>query len=120
MATISTQPQTLDITHYRGDDFVLDCKIVDGSNNAIDMTGYTIRMQVRKASKLGPIVWEWDSSLGIGDLTIASNTLVFKLSRLETDTYPFSGYFDIEWTTPTGVRETWVAGKFDLTEDVSK
>ena len=42
--------EVLDITCMRHDTFKLDMDWTDSSNNAIDLTAYTFKMQVRKRS----------------------------------------------------------------------
>ena len=111
-------PAILDFEHYKGDTFnqVPFEILIDAV--PLDLTDALIKMQLRKN-------YEKDVAL---ELSIANNKLQFINASLGTfkiieqiiDIESFNYIYDLQITLPSGDVETYIKGKFNIINDVTR
>ena len=109
----------LNFSTKRGDTFDEVLFELKKDGTAIDLTGATIKMQLRKAAG-GPIFLEFTSVSSAG-ITITDATAgKFKINsviiNLEANVY----LYDIEITFASGEVRTWVSGQFTILNDITR
>jgi hypothetical protein len=120
-------PGSLDLTIYRGDDFLLDFTIhetnLDGSvGDPLDLTGWTVKAEVRvtvdtvgTALLTFTAVVDSDQSGNPGLVHItASNSLTAALGSGNI------GVYDVQLTDPGSLKHTFLKGSVSVTPDVTK
>jgi hypothetical protein len=108
---------------YIGDDFEATETIVDDQGNAVDMTGYSFKMQIRTCKNSPTVIHELNSPAinGIDITNAASGIIVLSISS--TDTLNFSEQnvvYDLFWTDDSGKIKTILQGNFLILERVTK
>lgn len=112
-------PANLDITLVRGDTWEVIFQVrEDDGVTPIDLTGYTVKIQVRRVP-LDPEAPSLDLAIGTG-ITVATpangEIAVFaQTSGLVACEY----VWDLQLTAPGGRIETLMGGKFTLVQDVT-
>jgi hypothetical protein len=101
------------ITRYRGDTFTLGISVVDSDGESVSQEGVDVRFTI----DCDPAVTEEseDVTVEIEDNSITI-TVPYGLMEVAVGTYPF----DVETTTPGGVRQTLVLGDLEIREDVTQ
>ena len=93
----------------------------DGSTDPIDLSGFEIRMQVRKSIDC-PVILELTNS--DVDTGISIEDALNGIFRIDEFVVPnvgsFSYKYDIEFKYPSGVVKTYIKGNFPIEEDVTK
>lgn len=110
----------LDITCRKNDTFSLDLDIKDASGNALDLTSYTFKMEVRSSTDSG------------GTLVISSEPIRFPTAdeegnltiKIEASDMGVSAgvyVYDLQATldSPSTVT-TWLYGTFKINEDITE
>lgn len=108
----------LDITCRRYDTFKLDMDWTDSDNDAIDLTAYSFKMQVRKKSTSGTVILTFDDNDFTAD---ANGNLV--VSKAGTDMSMKGGnyVYDMQATHTTSSEvQTWLKGLFIVNDDVTE
>lgn len=121
----SNAPCESNIEIYRGDTWSLQfvAKRPDGS--IVDLTGYSLRAQIRKKRNADEIVKSFsavidDAAAGLFSLTLQASVTA-ELDCGETRYAPASQYFwDVELTSPSGNRYTTHAGVAVVIPDTSR
>lgn len=93
------------------------------NNTAVDLSTYTARMQVREDYDK-PIILELSTAdgtitVGSGSGDTANVTLKFK-SNITSIMTKYSGIYDLELVSPTGLVLKFIEGKFNLRREVTK
>lgn len=86
---------------------------------AVDLTGTTISLQVRKQACLDPIIDISTDTSGIS-LEDAANG-IFRIESLivpQVDSYSY--IYDLQFTFPNGVVQTYLKGAFPIEGDVTE
>ena len=110
--------EVLDITCMRHDTFELDMDWEDSDDNAIDLTAYTFKMQVRKKSDSASAVLTFDDSDFTKD---ASGNLVAKKAGTAMTLKAGNYRYDLQAThTSTSSVTTWLNGLFIVKDDVTE
>lgn len=108
--------QSLDITCRRGDTFKLVMNITDSSNQPVDVTQYSFRMEVKSSVSGDPV-----TTFTNADFEKNSNgTLTIK--KAATDMlFAAGGYlYDIEATLNSdNTVQTWITGTLVLNQDIT-
>lgn len=87
-----------ELQHKRGDTFVLQCEAKNDSGTAINLTGWTIKAQI-KAQVRGR--WSFADTFVVSVTNAASGT--FKITKSDTKSWPVGlAYMDIEYTDGSG------------------
>ena len=110
----------LNFTLTIGDTFSEVAFEVKKNGTAIDLTGATIKMQLRKNySDVSPaLALTSVSSAGITITTAASGQ--FKINEQIIDIEVFNYVYDIQFTLSTGEVKTYVKGGFNITPEVTR
>ncbi len=118
------------ITQKKGDTFkarTLTFFSDEANTVPIDLSGYSVLMQVRKAGKANTAVLEWTTDPASGeDATITiggdDNNVITLAQRSGSimDIDPFNYVYDIQMTSSTGIVSTYIEGQFTITQDVSR
>lgn len=105
-------PQRHDITVYQGDTFRFNM-VFNGTEDAIDITGWTGKCQVRGTD--GAVVTEANITLTDPE----AGTLEVDFG--DTGQVPGGEYkYDIEMTDTGGGKRTYIGGKFIVLEDITE
>lgn len=110
-----------DITINQGATYELTITWKDSAGTAINLTGYTARMQVRETySSTTPIV-SLTSGSGI-TLGGAAGTIAIVISATTTAalTAPFSGVYDLEIVSAAGVVTRLIQGTATVSAEVTR
>lgn len=131
MASPHTLPIRVDFDAYRGDDWtrmfepIYD---VAGVATALDMTGWTGRMQIRESdADDAPVLLEVNSAMGqviCGPQSGGGRTwqLLVYITAAQTASLPAGlvAYYDIELTKTDGKKTTFYFGSFCVEGDISR
>ena len=108
--------QDLDITCMKNDTFKLDMDWVDGNSNAIDLTSYTFKAQVRKKST-DSVILTFETSDFTGD---ASGNLLMQKSASNMNIKAGVYEYDLQSTHTDGTVSTWMGGLFVIQQDITE
>ena len=107
----------VDITCRRGDTFTLEFTFTDDAGDAIDLSSYTWKMDVKETdTSSGDIIADDSftySGNNSGELTVSATATV--MAAVSGGTY----VYDLQ-STNGGVVKTWVYGIFKVNEDISE
>ena len=107
---------------FIGDDFRATLTITQ-NNVAVDVTGYSFKMQIRKCKSSSIIVHELNSPAASGiDISQAANGII-TLTISSTDTINFAeqnAVYDLFWTDTSGEKKTISQGNFQIIERITK
>jgi hypothetical protein len=110
----------LNFTHTKGDTFNEVAFEVKKNGTAIDLTGATIRMQLRKQYSDASAVLSL-TSVGSAGITITNATSgQFKINAQIIDIEVFNYVYDIQFTLVSGEVKTYVKGGFNVTPEVTR
>jgi hypothetical protein len=123
-------PGNYDWTIYQGDQFIFTFTLQTWTNYptkpevlaAENLTGKTVRFQVRKSATSATILASGSTATGeVVVATPANGTIVITISGLVTKLFDFScGHYDIETYTDINNPETVLEGKVTLTKQVTR
>ena len=110
----------LNFTHTKGDTFNEVAFEVKKNGTAINLTGATIRMQLRKNYSDTAAILSFTSvgSAGITITTAASG--LFKINAQIIDIEVYNYVYDIQFTLASGEVKTYVKGGFNVTPEVTR
>lgn len=126
-----SKPAVLDIDIYRGDttDITLRfrTRVFNGAQGGytagdyINLTGYTIRAQVRQLAGSEVILAEFTCYLSDQSNAATVGGVVATLTSAQTTTLPIgTSYWDLQLTAPDGTVKTFVAGATNVIADVTR
>lgn len=104
-------------SHVKGDTFKAITFTVTVNDDPLDLTGASIRMQLR-LSPLHPVAYELSTAGDQIEITDAVNGK-FQIKKQIIDFPAAVYYYDIEITLADGDVKTYVAGKWQITQDVT-
>jgi len=120
MATVSTDiAQTLDITHRRGDTLLLNINFKDSSGTALNIDGYTFKMEIRRENTDDVVSGALISTSPT--ISSAATNGIILINVPYTDMIGLVGgeyVYDIQASNSSGIQ-TWVTGEFLVEEDVT-
>ena len=117
------QPASLDLTIYKGSTFVKSIQWKTGDPAvAVDLTGCTARMQVRKSPCDSVILESLSTSNGKILITDAINgKFQIRISADVSSAYTFvSGVYDLELVFPDGTITRIIEGNFIAMPEVTR
>lgn len=117
------QPANLDLTIYKGSTFVKSIQWKTGDPAvAVDLTGCTARMQVRKNPCDSAILESLTTENGKIVITEPLNgKLEIRISAQTSSAYTFiSGVYDLELVFPNGIVIRIIEGGFTAVPEVTK
>ena len=109
---MAIQPATYNMTVQRRSDHSIQLVFKDGSNNAIDLTGFTVAAQV----------WEETRTTKYADFAVAytnrtTGTVDISLADTQTATFaPSKLKYDVLLTNPSGLKEYYLEGDIIMSE----
>lgn len=110
----------LNFTHTKGDTFNEVAFEVKKNGTAINLTGATIKMQLRKQYSDVSAVLSL-TSVGSAGITITNATNGhFKINAQIIDIEVFNYVYDIQITLSSGEVKTYVKGGFNVTPEVTR
>ena len=108
----------MNFSHIKGDTFDEVAFSIKINNIALDLTGATIKMQLKKNSN-SPASLSLTSVSSAG-ITITSPTAgLFKINEQIIDIEVFNYAYDIQLTLASGVVKTYVSGTFNITKEIT-
>jgi hypothetical protein len=109
----------LDFTHLKGDTFEAVNFQMLINTVALNLTGCTLRMQLRK--EYGGIVYLSLTSVANAGLTITNPANgLFKINRQIINLDSANYIYDIELIKADGTIKTYINGNFSITNDVTR
>jgi len=103
-----------DVRMTQGDTFSEQVLMEDSDGEAIDLTGYTFRSQLRRTADDG-IVAEFSMSTNLATSTV-TRTLNAGVTQGLEGTY----VHDLQWTNPSGQVRTLFSGEFEIEPEVTR
>jgi hypothetical protein len=115
MTSLTSQPLTVDLNLYAGDDSVVRVKAVEPNGRPVDLTG-TYLCEVRaSAGSTTPVgAAEVDTS------DAADGVLAVRFDHDLTGRLAGDHVWDLQWTNPAGIVLTLAAGRVRTIPDVSR
>jgi hypothetical protein len=109
----------LDFTHIKGDTFELVNFQMLVNSVALNLTGCTLRMQLRK--EYGGIVYLSLTSVASAGITITTAASgLFKINKQIINIDANNYIYDIELIKADGSVKTYISGNFSITNDVTR
>ena len=111
---------SLQFTHIKGDTFdevAFQLKINDA---AVNLTGATIKMQLRKNYTDTSAALSLTSVSSAGITITDAETGQFKINSQIIDIEVYNYVYDIQITLASGVVKTYVQGGFNITNEVTR
>jgi hypothetical protein len=111
---------SLQFSHIKGDTFDEVAFQLKINNTVVNLTGATIKMQLRKCySDTTPALSL--TSVSSAGITITSPTTgEFKINTQIIDIEVYNYVYDIQITLASGVIKTYVQGGFNITNEVTR
>ena len=108
-------PSKANLAIYQGDDYSAVVTVANGNGLPPDLTGYTAKAQIRS----GPADTNPDV---IAELGVAIDVDTITLTMPATDTATLNGRYqwDLELTSPLGLKTTILAGAAIATGEVTR
>jgi len=109
----------LDFTHIKGDTFEAVNFQMLVNTVALNLTGCTLRMQLRK--EYGGVIFLSLTSVASAGITITTPTSgLFKINRQIINIDATNYIYDIELIKADGTVKTYISGNFSITNDVTR
>jgi hypothetical protein len=109
----------LDFTHIKGDTFEAVNFQMLVNSVALNLTGCTLRMQLRK--EYGGVIFLSLTSVASAGITITNAASgLFKINRQIINLYSANYIYDIELDKADGSVKTYISGNFSITNDVTR
>jgi hypothetical protein len=110
---IERLPDTVNLRIYGGDDIGFSISVYDEHGQDADLTGATVRAQIRTTVEAEEVAGEFDPDLD-------GNVIRMHLTNSTTAALPRSTVWDCELTDSSGWVTTLVAGEIDTTPSVTR
>lgn len=109
----------LDFTHLKGDTFEAVNLQMFVNNVALNLTGCTLRMQLKK--EYGGVAFLSLTSVASAGITITTPASgLFKINKQIINIDAFNYIYDIELIKADGTVKTYIKGNFSITNDVTR
>jgi len=109
----------LDFTNIKGDTFEAVNFQMLVNSVALNLTGCTLRMQLRK--EYGGVIFLALTSVASAGITITNpSSGIFAINRQIINLDAFNYIYDIELIKADGTVKTYVSGNFSITNDVTR
>lgn len=118
---MTTTPGNYDLTLYQGASFTLTLTWKDAANAAINLTGYSAKMQIRYTAASPSVVLELSTTNGGISLGGTAGTITLNASASQTAALTeATGVYDLELTSGSGTVTRLLSGKYTLSPEVTK
>jgi hypothetical protein len=101
-----------DVRMTQGDSFIEELLMEDGEGDALDLTGYTFKSQLRRTADNG-LVAEFA-------IAVSGSTVTRSLSPSTTADLDGTYVHDFQWTDPQGSIRTLLSGEFEIEAEVTR
>ena len=108
----------MNFSHIKGDTFDEVAFSIKINNIALDLTGATIKMQLKKSSN-SPASLSLSSVSSAGITITSPSAGLFKINEQIIDIEVFNYAYDIQLTLASGVVKTYVSGTFNITKEIT-
>ena len=109
----------LDFTHIKGDTFEAVNFQMLVNSVALNLTGCTLRMQLRK--EYGGVIFLALTSVASAGITITNAaTGLFRINKQIINIDAYNYIYDIELIKSDGTVKTYISGNFLITNDVTR
>jgi len=108
-----------DLQVYRGDDLIKNVVVNNSSDPSYDYSGTTILFQIKDDSESATSLIEATPTpvtTTLGTIEVPINIAGVETANLSPGEY----VYDVQFTLPTGIVRTYVAGRVFVTADVSR
>ena len=108
---MAVSPAAYNISLQRRADFELQLQFKDGSNVAIDLTGWTVAAQA----------WDESRTTKYADFTVTytnrvTGSIKIGLTSIQTAAFPGTAYYDVLLTNPSNFKEYYLEGVIYVSE----
>lgn len=109
--------QRVDITCRKGDTFVLTVECTDSNGDAIDLSAYTFKMEVREDdTAASTVIADADTTITGSDQGVISiNIANTVMAGVDGGLY----VYDLQTVSGSAVHQTWLHGLFIVNEDIT-
>lgn len=111
---------SLQFTHIKGDTFDEVAFQLKINEEEVDLTGATIKMQLRKCYSDTTAALSLTSVSSAGITITDAVTGQFKINSQIIDIEVYNYVYDIQITLASGVVKTYVQGGFNITNEVTR
>jgi hypothetical protein len=101
-----------DVRMTQGDSFVEELLMEDGEGDALDLTGYSFKSQLRRTADNG-LVAEFA-------ISVSGSTVTRSLNAGVTANLDGTYVHDFQWTDPSGKIRTLLSGEFEIEAEVTR
>jgi hypothetical protein len=105
-------------THITGDTFRGVTFSVTLNASPLDLTGAAVRMQVRRSKESDEALLDLKQAAGITVTDAAAGE--FQIDEQIIDLPEGNHYYDIEFTLANGKRHTYIVGRWQILQDVTR
>ncbi len=109
----------MNFSHIKGDTFDEVAFSIKINNVALDLTGATIKMQLKKSSDSTIASLSLTSAASAGITITSPAGGLFKINEQIIDIEVFNYAYDIQLTLASGVVKTYVSGTFNITKEIT-
>ncbi len=107
----------------QGSDYTIPIRLQDSTGTAINLTGYSARMQVRRTAGACAVIDELSSEGAEARITIEAEggRLSLRFPHSVTETYPAASLvYDVEITAPSGDITRILQGSISISAEVTR
>ena len=108
---MAISPGVFNDTLQRRADYGVQLQFRDSTDTPIDLTGWTVQMQVWNKARTTKYA---DAAVSYTDRV--NGTIDILISRTDTATFPVEVYYDVLLTNPSGLKEYYLEGIFYMSE----
>jgi len=101
-----------DVRMTQGDSFIEELLMEDGEGEALDLTGYSFKSQLRRTADNG-LVAEFA-------ISVSGSTVTRSLNPSVTANLDGTYVHDFQWTDPSGRIRTLLSGEFEIEAEVTR
>jgi hypothetical protein len=109
----------MNFTHIKGDTFDEVAFSIKINNVDLDLTGATIKMQLKRPADLTVTILSLTSVASAGITITNPSGGLFKINEQIIDIEVFNYAYDIQLTLASGVVKTYVSGTFNITKEIT-
>jgi hypothetical protein len=109
----------MNFTHIKGDTFDEVAFSIKINNVDLDLTGATIKMQLKRPADLTVAILSITSVASAGITITNPSGGLFKINEQIIDIEVFNYAYDIQLTLASGVVKTYVSGTFNITKEIT-
>lgn len=108
-----------DLTIIQGSTWGISWPVVDDDDQPLDLTGWSVRAQVRPRTDSGTVLWEWSTAANSASVSGAAVTL--RLTAAQSSAFTFSrAVYDIELTDGDGNVYRVAQGHVEVSPEVTR